>query len=149
MNKENSLSWSEFLASSGSLKNPVDKIGPTTDKLPAEKMTVDPKTGGMKASKPCQLGFVDPVALEKLGEVAGFGAEKYDKFNYLKGYDWTLSINALYRHFLAFQNGEDLDPESGLPHMAHAAWHALNLVSFLERDLGTDDRFKQELEDGE
>ena len=107
-----------------------------------EKMNVDPNTGGMKASKLCQLGFVDARALEILGEVAGMGAEKYEKFNYLKGYDWTLSINALYRHFLLFQQGEDIDPESGLPHMAHAAWHALNLVSFLDRDLGNDDRAK-------
>lgn len=139
----------------------IDKIGPTEEKLEAhsdrnpynprellryddtEIMNVDPNTGGMKASKSCQLGFVDPLALEVLGEVAGFGAEKYDKFNYLKGYDWTLSINAMYRHFLKFQQGEDYDPDSGLPHMAHAAWHGLNLVSFLERDLGTDDRYKQ------
>ena len=112
-----------------------------------EIMNVDPNTGAMKASKSCQLGFVDPLALEILGEVAGFGAVKYDKFNYLKGYDWTLSINALYRHFLKFQQGEDIDPESGLPHMAHAAWHALNLVSYPERGLGTDDRYKQQYEE--
>ncbi len=107
-----------------------------------EVRVVDPETGGEKGSKPSQLGWIDPLALELLGEVAGFGAEKYEAFNYMKGYDWSLSINALYRHFLAFQNGEDLDEESGLPHMAHAAWQALALVSFVVRELGTDDRYK-------
>jgi hypothetical protein len=107
-----------------------------------EVRMVDPETGGMKGSKPVQLGWIDPLALERVGEVAGFGAEKYEKFNYLKGYDWSLSINALYRHFLRFLDGEDNDPESGLPHMAHAAWQCLALVSFAERGLGTDDRFK-------
>lgn len=100
-------------------------------------------TGGEKGRKNAELGSVDPLALLKLAEVSGFGARKYAAFNYLKGYDWSLSFNALQRHALAFWNGEDVDDESGLPHIAHAAWHALALVSFLERGLGTDDRFKQ------
>ena len=75
---------------------------------------------------------------------AGFGAEKYAPFNYLKGYPWSLSFNAATRHAFAMWNGEDLDPESGLPHAAHFAWHGLTLTSFYLRGLGTDDRFKQE-----
>lgn len=99
-------------------------------------------TGGEKGRKQAELGSVDPLALLTLAEVSGFGARKYAAFNYLKGYDWSLSFNALQRHALAFWNGEDIDEESGLPHMGHAAWHALALVSFLSRGLGTDDRFK-------
>lgn len=100
------------------------------------------ETGGEKGKKPAELAAVDPKALLVLAEVAGRGAEKYAPFNYLKGYDWSLSMNALLRHTLAFWNGEDNDPETGLPHMAHAAWHGLALTSFLVRGLGTDDRFK-------
>lgn len=107
---------------------------------PVEVMNVDPNTGGMKASKPSQLGFIDPQALITLGEVAGMGAEKYDKFNYLKGFDWSLAYNAMMRHAHAAWNGEDIDEESGLPHFAHAAWQALALLSFYQRDLGNDDR---------
>lgn len=109
--------------------------------LKKEIMVVDPSTGGMKASKPSQLGFVDPLALEILGEVAGMGAEKYEKWNYLKGYDYSLSYNAMLRHMNSFWQGEDTDPESGFPHMAHAAWHGLAIVSFQRRGLGNDDRF--------
>jgi len=97
-------------------------------------------TGGMKASKLSQLGFVDPKALYVLGEVAGMGAEKYDPYNYLKGYDWSLSYNAMQRHAMQFWGGEDADDESGLYHMAHAAWHCLAIVSFMLRKIGTDDR---------
>lgn len=97
-------------------------------------------TGGRKGQKLCQLSSVDPVALEQLGLVAGMGASKYERGNYLRGYSWSLNMDALYRHFLAFQKGEDYDPESGRPHMAHAAWHALALVSFHARGLGDDDR---------
>lgn len=100
-------------------------------------------TGGEKGRKVEELASLDPKALRTLAKVSGFGARKYDAFNYLKGYDWTLSLNALLRHVMAFAEGEDLDPESGLPHTAHAAWHGLALTSFVERGLGTDDRFKQ------
>lgn len=105
-----------------------------------EEIIVDPNTGGMKASKPCQLGFVDPLALEELGRVAGYGATKYDKFNFVKGYDWSLSINALFRHLLAFMDGEDYDEENGATHTASVAWHALALTTFLLRERGNDDR---------
>lgn len=101
---------------------------------------VDPETGGEKGSKLSQIGLIDPVALWRVGEIAGFGAEKYEKFNYLKGYAWDLSYSAMQRHMQSFWAGEDYDKESGMLHMAHAAWHGLALVSFYERDLGRDTR---------
>ena len=85
---------------------------------------------------------MDPVALNELGLVAGMGAAKYESFNYLRGYDWTLSYNAAWRHANAFWAGEDTDIESGLLHTAHAAWHMLCLTSFLLRKIGNDDRPK-------
>lgn len=105
-----------------------------------EVRVVDPNTGGEKGQKPAQLSALDPVALLHLATVAGFGSTKYARLNYLKGYAWSLSLDALFRHVLAFAGGENYDPESGEPHLAHAAWHALALTSFLERNLGTDDR---------
>jgi hypothetical protein len=107
-----------------------------------DEVRVVSETGGEKGQKPAQASTLDAVSLLKLAEVAGFGARKYAAHNYLKGYAWSLSLDALHRHLWAFMSGQDLDEESGLPHMAHAAWHALALVSFMERGLGTDDRFK-------
>lgn len=106
----------------------------------SDEVRVVSSTGGAKGQKRCQLGAVDPAALRALGEVAGYGAEKYDRANYLRGFAWHLSTDALYRHLLAFETGEDYDPESGLPHTAHVAWHGLSLTSFLLRGIGTDDR---------
>ncbi len=105
-----------------------------------ETRIVDELTGGEKGSKLSQIGLVDPVSLWRVGEVAGMGAEKYDKFNYLKGYAWDLSYSALQRHFEMFWMGEDYDEESGLLHLAHGTWHGLALISFFERELGTDTR---------
>jgi hypothetical protein len=105
-----------------------------------EEVRVVSETGGAKGQKLAQLGGVDPLALIELARVAGHGAEKYDRYNYLRGYDWSLSFDAMMRHALAFWGGEDIDPESGEIHMAHAAWHGLALVSFLIRDIGIDNR---------
>jgi len=105
---------------------------------------VTSETGGQKGRKLAELGGIDPQALLTLAEVSGMGTRKYSAFNYLKGYDWSLSFNAMQRHALAFWAGQDNDDESGLPHVAHAAWHCLALLAFLQREIGTDDRFNQE-----
>ena len=107
-----------------------------------ETRVVDPTTGGMKGMKLAQMGAIDPLARWALAEVAGLGAKKYDRLNYLKGYAWSLSIDAANRHLLQLESGEDYDDETGLPHGAHLAWHGLCLTSFLLRGIGTDDRPK-------
>lgn len=120
---------------------------------------VDPDTGGEKGQKNEELGYVDPLALASLGRVASFGGKKYASFNYLRGYKWSLSFNAAFRHFRKFLSGEDYDYStcevhevwdnadwsctdcgSGELHTTHMAWHGLALTSFLLRRIGTDDR---------
>lgn len=118
-------------------------VEPTSTVGKGEEVRVTSATGGQKGMKLARLGSLDPQSLLMLAEVSGFGASKYSAHNFLKGYDWSLSFDAMQRHALAFWNGEDNDPESGLPHVGHVAWHALCLASFLMRDLGTDDRFKE------
>lgn len=101
------------------------------------------ETGGEKGAKQARIGSVDPLALHQLAAVAGFGEQKYARLNYMRGYPWSLSYDALQRHLMLFWSGEDLDDESGLPHLAHAAWHCLTLMSFMQRERGTDDRFRE------
>ncbi len=108
-----------------------------------EVRVVDELTGGEKGQKDCQMGAVDPLALMEVGKVAGFGGRKYERYNFTKGYRWSLSYDALQRHLMAFWNGEDVDPESGHRHLAHACWHSLALLTFSMRSKGTDDRFPQ------
>ncbi len=105
-----------------------------------EVRATDPATGAQKGRKLAELGAIDLTALLRVAEVAGYGGRKYERGNYLKGYAWSWSFDALMRHLLAFWSGENVDPESGLPHMAHASWHTLALLAFTEHGLGTDDR---------
>lgn len=116
------------------------KISDNMRAMAGETRITDPVTGGQKGQKLAQLGAIDPNALLELARVAGFGAQKYERNNFLKGYAWSLSFDAMMRHALAFASGEDRDPESGMLHTAHAAWHALALTAFLQRAIGTDDR---------
>ena len=97
--------------------------------------------GSSKGMKLPQLGAIDPVALLEVAKVAGYGTIKYGRGNYMKsGYDWSLNVDALFRHLLAWLQREDNDPESGLSHLAHAGWHVLTLIGFQLRGIGTDDR---------
>ncbi len=106
-----------------------------------ETRVTHPTTGGEKGRKPQQLGALDPRSLLEIAEVAGWGADqKYSRYNMMRGYDWSLCFDALCRHLLLFWDGEDLDPESGLPHIAHVAWHATTLLTFMRRHPELDDR---------
>jgi hypothetical protein len=108
----------------------------------SEERVTDPKTGGQKGQKDAQLGAVCPMALMEIAKVAGFGGRKYARYNFLKGFAWSLSYDALQRHLHAFWSGEEVDPESGLYHVAHAGWHCMCLLAFTIRTLGIDDRPK-------
>jgi len=112
-----------------------------------ETRITDPKTGGEKGQKLAQLGALDPKSLLEVAKVAGFGAKKYARYNYVKGFAWSLSYDAMQRHLLAFWDRQDTDEESGLYHLAHAAWHCLALLTFQIRGLGTDDRLSVAAED--
>lgn len=48
-----------------------------------------------------------------------YGAEKYGQDNW-QGVEAPRYVDAFWRHYIAFCDGEESDPESGLPHLAHA-----------------------------
>ena len=96
---------------------------------------------GKKPRKTAELSWIDPDVLLALARVAGKGAEQYGHpYNYRAGFEWSKAYNALVRHLLAFWGGEDTDPESGEPHLAHALWNTHVLLSFSLGDYGKDDR---------
>lgn len=74
--------------------------------------------------------------------VLGFGAEKYAAHNWRAGFDQSRLIGAAMRHLLAYNDGEDTDPESGLSHIAHAGCCVLFLLEQIAKDTGNDDRYQ-------
>jgi len=68
------------------------------------------------------------------------GAEKYAPGNWTKGMPILECIDSLQRHIDAFQNGENLDPESGLPHVDHIVCCAKILSNSFHERPDFDDR---------
>lgn len=73
------------------------------------------------------------------------GVEKYGRNNYLNGMQWSRLYSALQRHLLAFWCQEEKDPESGLPHLAHASASLAMLVEHSARGIGEDNRHGERL----
>jgi hypothetical protein len=86
--------------------------------------------------------LLDDDAIEGLARVLTFGAQKYAADNWRKGIEWRRLIGAARRHLAAFSRGEDLDPESGLPHLDHLACCVMFLSAYQKQGGGTDDRVK-------
>lgn len=78
--------------------------------------------------------------LENLAAVYTFGAKKYADRNWEKGIRWGRVFGAIMRHMWAFWKGEDNDPETGLPHPAHAAWGCFALLEYMNTHRDKDDR---------
>ncbi len=68
------------------------------------------------------LRLVPPALMIYVSKVMALGAEKYGPYNWReKKVRHSIYLEAAMRHILAVLDGEDSDPESGLPHEAHAA----------------------------
>lgn len=101
----------------------------------------DEKGGAMRFNEgKVRHDLLEPFAINELAKVFTKGAEKYAIHNWLKGMEWSKVIASLKRHINKFELGEDLDQETGLYHMAHAAWNAMALVSYYKYFPQGDDR---------
>lgn len=89
-----------------------------------------------------KVELVDPDFIEGVASVLTFGAEKYAAHNWRNGISTSRLIGAAYRHLGAFNKGEDLDPESGLPHVYHAACCLQFLGWMMQNKPEFDDRWK-------
>lgn len=110
---------------------------------PNEIRTVSP-TGGEKGVKPERFDLLPVEALSSIARLYGVGAQKYASHNWRRGYDWSKSYAAMMRHANLFWSGEDIDPETGEPHMAAVAFHAMTLIVFMQEQPKFDDRYVPE-----
>lgn len=97
--------------------------------------------GGIKYDelKP-RFDLIPPGPLTALAEVYSMGAAKYSARQWEHGMEWGRLYAAAQRHMNAFWAGQDLDEESALPHLAHAAWNLFALMEYMETHLELDDR---------
>lgn len=74
--------------------------------------------------------------------VFDYEREKYAAWNWAKGQAWSVPLGSALRHIVfGGMRGEDLDPESGLPHRGHTACNIVMLLWFLNHYPQGDDRY--------
>jgi hypothetical protein len=78
--------------------------------------------------------------LEDEARVWMYGAQKYAAWNWAKGMPWSVPFACAMRHMAAWQRGEDTDPESGLPHLAHVMCNLRMLTLYTKSYPEGDDR---------
>jgi len=87
-----------------------------------------------------QLSLLPPKAVIGVSEVLTFGRVKYCKEGWKDVPDAVDRYrDALLRHFMAILDGEDIDPESGLPHIDHVQANAMFLSHFFHSDCEEED----------
>lgn len=84
----------------------------------------DPK-GAVGATK-CPLHLLPPHSLRQVAEALKTGAVKYGPYNW-RASDVCAStyVAAMLRHLTSWWDGELIDPDSGVSHLAHVAAGAL------------------------
>lgn len=80
----------------------------------------DPK--GVEGEKKTPLQLLPPVFMAATAWVLKLGAKKYGPWNWRHNkVECQTYVGAIRRHLDAWQEGEDVDPESGQSHLAHIA----------------------------
>lgn len=88
-------------------------------------------TGGVKDNrgKPL-LDLIPYEALLGAAVVLEYGATKYKPNNWRLGLSWSQTWSSLQRHLWAWKSGEELDPETGFSHLAHAQCQMMFLATY-------------------
>ncbi len=94
-----------------------------------------------------KMGYVSAVLAWYLAMVREYGAKKYAAHNWRKGFPYSRSCDAMMRHFYAWYEGQETDPESGLPHLSHmlaCLEHLIYTIECVKDHPEFDDRPKKE-----
>lgn len=111
----------EFITPNQMLKEPMPEF---TDLLPKQ-------TGTKNDSSKPDLSLIPTDALLGMGAALTYGAKKYNRHNFREGIAFSRLVAATMRHLSAFNEGENLDRESGLSHLDHAI-ASLAMLKFMD-----------------
>lgn len=78
-----------------------------------------------------ELSLVNTELVKAVAEVRMYGTEKYGDSENWRKVEPKRYVDALYRHLLAYIEGNEVDEESGLSHLAHMA---CNLSFLLDKE---------------
>jgi len=97
-------------------------------------------SGARFNDKKPDYSLIPLCTLEDEARVWMYGREKYAAWNWAKGMQWSVPLACALRHLAAWQRGEEVDAESGLPHLAHAICNLRMLALYARTYPEGDDR---------
>lgn len=101
----------------------------------------DPK--GASGLGKAQLHLLPRVAMIACSNVMRLGAQKYGAHNFRDAQVLaTTYVSAIMRHMAAWNDGEDIDPESGESHIAHIMANCCIVLDAMAHNTLLDDRWK-------
>lgn len=122
-------------------ENPRILEEPETNKV--EEIKKEFSSKGLKYDQTKEpLSLLSRTWLLGVASVMAFGARKYAAHNWRNGIERSRLISAALRHILAYNEGEDKDPETGLSHLDHASCCLMFARETHETHPELDDRFK-------
>lgn len=98
-----------------------------------------PDVGSKDDAGKARTDLLPVDALMEVSHVLAFGAQKYAPYNW-QGLSVSRLYGAALRHLFAHWRGEDNDPETGRPHLAHAACCVLMALDQMLNRSQYDDR---------
>lgn len=113
----------------------IQKSIDSTTKPQQESTKINSDSIGKKydSDKP-RWDLADMDYFEDVVKVLGFGSKKYGDYNWeLVDKARNRYFSALLRHIAAYKRGEVNDPETGLPHLAHAGCNLMFLNHFQKK----------------
>lgn len=90
-----------------------------------------------------RLDLIPHRPLQEVAKVLMFGLKKYSAHNWREGTDWSRFVRAAQDHIGYWNEGQDIDPETKLSHLAHAVCCLLFLMWYQIFNVGNDDRYKE------
>ncbi len=110
----------------------------------AARKLAEKKSAGLKfdTGKP-PMELLSTEWLEGVAKVLEFGAKKYASDNWRQGIQIRRLIGAAMRHITRFNDGENLDPETGLSHLYHASCCLMFASELMIDKPEMDDRYKR------
>lgn len=130
--------------------HPSSPAKPLPGQDAARAQSVTPKTEAKNpyenpkdrvAKERARISYVPASFLVQVGLAMRDGARKYGAYNWRDSEVFaSVYIDAAYRHLMAWYDGEDCAPDSGVHHLAHAAASLAVLLDAIHVGTANDDR---------
>lgn len=107
-------------------------------------LDVESQDGGGKRYNDgkARIDLVPNAVIYGLARVMTYGASKYEANNWRRGMKYSVPYACAMRHLLKWWEGEDVDAESGEPHLYHVLANIGMLIEYEQTCPEQDDRYK-------